>query len=261
MQQDRINTLQKGNHFKEALKRATLEYSSESKKRDGKSAAKIAAEIKLQHDGVRPDARMITRYVNEYNHVGMSPIKTGVKSNIPHWAFLSLCTAFETYIAINQLNGAQSLNRRNKLSKILNAIFDIDPCPNQPNHWLVKRVTAATAIDLRATKAENAEERRIKWTTYKNLDMWFDNWISDLVKLGFATKLKKDDPNDCNIHIPDEQMARIMNFDETCCSLDGCAGTRGGRPEVTFYNPHLPQLGIGTSKSADDKRFPHGCLS
>jgi hypothetical protein len=72
MQQDRINTLQKGNHFKEALKRATLEYSSESKKRDGKSAAKIAAEIKLQHDGVGPDARMITRYVNEYNHVGMS---------------------------------------------------------------------------------------------------------------------------------------------------------------------------------------------
>jgi hypothetical protein len=45
-------------------------------------------------------------------------------------------------------------------------------------------------------------------------------------------------------------MARIINFDETCCSLDGGAGIRGGRPEVMFYNPNLPQLGIKTSKTA-----------
>jgi hypothetical protein len=117
MQQDRINTLQKGNHFKEALKRATLEYSSESKKRDGKSAAKIAAEIKLQHDGVGPDARMITRYVNEYNHVGMSPIKTGVKSNIPHWAFLSLCTAAELDILIRYHGAVSKGGKQEKTAK------------------------------------------------------------------------------------------------------------------------------------------------
>ncbi len=157
--------------------------------------------------------------LSSHNHVGMSPIKAGSKIDTPHWAFLSICTAFETYIAINQLNGTSSLNRRNKLSKILNAIFNVKPCPNQPNHWLVKRITAATAIDLKATKAKNAEERRIKWTTYKNLDMWFENWISNLVKLGFATKLNMDNPNDSTIHISDEQMAQIMNFDETCCSL------------------------------------------
>jgi hypothetical protein len=176
----------------------------------------------------------------------MSPIKSGVKGGIPHWAFVSVCMAFESYISINQLNGTCSLNCHNKLSKKLNCIFDIKPCFNEPNHWLVKRVLAATAIDLNASKAKNAEDRRIEWTTYKNLDMWFENWISNLVKLGFATKLNDGD----EIYINDEQMARIMNFDETCCSLDGGASTRGGRPEVTFYNLHLPQLGIGTSKSA-----------
>ena len=203
----------------------------------------------MQHDGVGPDARTITRYVNEYNNVGMPPIKTGFKSDIPRWAFVSVCTAFESYIAINQLNGASSLNTRNKLSTILNTIFDVAPS-NHPNHWIIKRVTAATALNLKATKAESAEDRRKTWTTYKNLDMWFENWTKDLVQLGFATYVNPDDPNDSTIHITDEQMTRIINFDETCCSLDGGSGTRGGRPVATFYNPNLPQLGIGTSKTA-----------
>ena len=77
MQLDRANTLLKRNHYKEAVKRATLEYAAESKNPAGKSASQIAAEIKLQHDGVGPDARTITRYINEYNHGGMSPLKCG----------------------------------------------------------------------------------------------------------------------------------------------------------------------------------------
>jgi hypothetical protein len=52
MQLDRANTLLKRNHYKEAVKRATLEYAAESKNPAGKSASQIAAEIKLQHDGV-----------------------------------------------------------------------------------------------------------------------------------------------------------------------------------------------------------------
>ena len=75
--------------------------------------------------------------------------------------------------------------------------------------------------------------------------MWFNNWGHDLVELGLATKLNDDG----NIHIPDEQLGRIINFDETCLSLDG-SGNRGGHPEVVFYNPLLPQVGRGTSKSS-----------
>ena len=75
--------------------------------------------------------------------------------------------------------------------------------------------------------------------------MWFNNWAHDLVELGFATKLNDDG----EIHIPDDQLGRIINFDETCLSLDG-SGKRGGRPDVIFYNPLLPQTGRPTSKSA-----------
>ena len=41
--------------------------------------------------------------------------------------------------------------------------------------------------------------------------MWFNNWGHDLVELGFATKLNDDG----DIYIPDEQLGRIINFDET----------------------------------------------
>ena len=33
---------------------------------------------------------------------------------------------------------------------------------------------------------EYCEDRRIRWTTWSNINAWFDNWERDLVELGFA---------------------------------------------------------------------------
>jgi len=52
----------------------------------------------------------------------------------------------------------------------------------------------------------------------QNLDLWFDSWETFVVEYGFAT-INKD----------------ILNMDETCLSLDGSNGNRGGRPTVTYY--------------------------
>ena len=75
--------------------------------------------------------------------------------------------------------------------------------------------------------------------------MWFNNWGRDLVELGFTSQPNNNE----DIHIPNDQIARIINFDETCLSLDG-SGRRGGKPEVVFYNPLLLQVDHGTSKSS-----------
>ena len=45
---------------------------------------------------------------------------------------------------------------------------------------LFKIVLDATAMDLRKTKGHNAEDRRVRWTKYKNISMWSDNWGNDL---------------------------------------------------------------------------------
>ena len=31
------------------------------------------------------------------------------------------------------------------------------------------------------------EERQVRWTTYKNLSMWFDEWENKLCRLGFGS--------------------------------------------------------------------------
>jgi hypothetical protein len=117
--------------------------------------------------------------------------------------------------------------------------------PHDTGHVLLRRVLADVAISLNASKTQSAEDRRIHWTTYKNLLMWFDNWERDLVDLGFAYV----HPSTGIVVIPIEQLKRIVNIDATCLSLDGSDNVRGGRPEVYLYDPRIHQVGKATSKS------------
>lgn len=84
------------------------------------------------------------------------------------------------------------------------------------------------------------------WTSYTNLRMWFDSWFRDIEALGFA---KRDSEGE--LYIPEDQLSRILNVDETCLSIDDSKGQQGGRPAVSFFDPRLPQVGRGTSKSAN----------
>ena len=52
------------------------------------------------------------------------------------------------------------------------------------------------------------EDKRNQWMTYGNINLWFDTWAKDLVKLGYAYR---DDEE--KIVITDEQLQRIINLD------------------------------------------------
>jgi hypothetical protein len=91
----------------------------------------------------------------------------------------------------------------------------------------------------------NTEVRRVRWTTYFNIKSWFDNWEKDLVKLGFAFTNDND-----NTIIPDEQLERILNIDETCLVMDGSKCNHGGCPEVMSYSQTLPNLEKSAIKSS-----------
>jgi hypothetical protein len=103
-----------------------------------------------------------------------------------------------------------------------------------------------SAINLDATKSTNAEDRWIRWTTYRNLSLWFDNWEDELVEQGFAdrnlitNKISSLEPN---------QLKRILNFDETCLLLNGSTSKHGGPPEVILFDPRFSMVGKATLKS------------
>jgi len=87
---------------------------------------------------------------------------------------------------------------------------------------LLNCVVRDTAIDINANKLNCEEDRRIRWTTYQNLGLWFDSWEAFLIDYGFATISQTRE-----LIIEETMKKRILNLDETCLSLDGGNGNRG----------------------------------
>lgn len=172
----------------------------------------------------------------------MSPRKTGPEGNISALMYKSLCTAFGSFMRINQINSCGGNNSRTKMIPVLaqTTHLSIATCTE-----LIRRLCRDTAIDMKADKMYFAEERRVRWTTYSNLELWFSSWEKTLLELGFLEP-------DCSgkLIIPSEQLRNILNFDETCLSLDGSSINRGGRPAAYYHDPRLPQVGISTSKTS-----------
>ena len=118
---------------------------------------------------------------------------------------------------------------------------------------LLTRVLLSTAKYMDASKMEYCEDRRIRWTMYSNISCWFDSWEYKLVDLGFAFH---DEHGQCII--PDDQLRNILNFDESCLSLDGSEGRRGGRPEIVLHDPRFPMTGKATNKDSLTATFISG---
>ena len=231
-------------HKNSAFKRATSLFAEQAKKpkKQRWSANQVKDYIETEFGkGHSPSARRIQQYVKD-GLVGVSPLKSGRRSEIANFTFRTLINAVETFVVINQLNGRGGRMTKRVLSAKIKAVLgDAVYCSSR----MLGRVMQETTIDLMADVVHTAEQRRIQWTTYNNIKMWFENWENDLVELGFAFRDEKGD-----VIIPKEQMRRILNVDESCLSLDGSKGARGGRPEVVFFDPRFPQLGAGTSKSS-----------
>ena len=195
----------------------------------------------LKFGGVGPSASTIHHYVADLNCVGESPLKKGPTGSIETVAYKALCTAFSSKIRIMQLNGKAATR-----TKQIQWLMDTMKYKKQQATDLLVRLSRDCADNLTAGKINHVEERRVKWTTYANLDLWFSAWEKVLDKYGFIER----DPMNGKPSIPQQMLRNILNFDETSLSLDGSTVTRGGRPAVMYQDHRLPQLGKSTSKTS-----------
>ncbi|KAL7445324.1 hypothetical protein ACHAXH_007798, partial [Discostella pseudostelligera] len=247
-QDQRVEELERKNLFSTAHKAATTAYDEERKKEAGMSVRKVAAKIKSEF-GVGPSATTIHHYVTNLGLVGRSPMKMGPVGKLPPVAYKALCTALSSKLRINQLNakGSYTINKQVQLIMTAMGMSKAEATP------LWKRVCRDTALDMVAGKVKVAEERRVQWTTFHNLDLWFSSWESTLDELGF---FEIDDEG--RKIIPESKLRNILNFDETSLSLDGSTITRGGRPPCAFEDPRLPRVGNPTSKSSQTSTMING---
>jgi len=234
---------EKLSNYKIAFKDATTVYSREKEKKGGIWAQDVSDLIKNQFKE-SISSRTIQQNVKN-GQVGSSPIQCGPKGSIPEIHYKNLLMAFESFVVINQLNGMAWETRHKKLVlRVHQVLHTHTPAGSEARDFLT-RVLRYSAMNINAAKGKNREDSRIRWTTYKNLSLWFDNWEGDLVDLGFAYY----DPTS-KVCIPEEQLKNILNFDETCMSMDGSTQNHGSRPEVILYDPRFPQVGKATSKSS-----------
>ncbi len=196
----------------EALKAATKLYQDEQQKENGMSAMEVERRIKKRYSGEGPCARMIMRYINQYRLVDSSPLKVGKPSEIPDHAFESLCVGLESYISIIQNNKLNHKLEKKKLMALVNSVVGRELTDKHKSYKLLSRIAKCNKIDLNAIKLSTQEARRIQWTKRKYLQIWFNTWEANLIKLGFAKRSEVDG----KLEIPDDQLARILNFDETC---------------------------------------------
>jgi hypothetical protein len=239
IQQRRVNNLAAKRHKSDAHKAAMRLFKVEKQKPDGMSIRLVYDAITAKY-GTCPSIATISRYAKQ-GLINASPMKMGPIGHILALAYKFLCQAYKSLVPINQMNACAGDNSRAKMIPMFTKTFNIGTVTVT---GLLNQVVRNTATDINAKKMNCAEDRRIRWTAYQNLDLWFDSWETFIVKYGFATINE-----DGSLHFPEKMKARILNMDETCLLLNGSNGNQGGRPTVMYYNVRFPQLGKATSKS------------
>ncbi len=109
-------------------------------------------------------------------------------------------TSFETFVQIKQFNGETNCNTTNLLSQYVNKTMN-----NMSNTFF--SLLYESAIDFKATVSDPVEEQRMHWTTFTNLNSWFNHWEENLVTLGFGMHLPGN--STLKVHVPNNQKERI----------------------------------------------------
>jgi hypothetical protein len=186
----------------------------------------------------------VRRYVNR-GHIGCGRLQKGPRGRIVDddtYAFL--LEAYIIHCQLLQANGSKEPNLKDLITQTKVAM-NIEK--RRTVEGLVQnRQRAVAAGTFKASKQYDQEARPIAWTTFSNLNTWFDSFKKHSVELGFAERNADGAGLIRFIH-----QECIFNLDETNVSLDGSSGDRGGRPTTTFYGLNLSCTGNAQSKTSN----------
>jgi hypothetical protein len=106
--------------------------------------------------------------------VGATTEKRGEKGTILLCAFKDLCGAFESFVKMSAQEGKND-SRRPVLIKWVNACMNHPAREIRRGKTLFLLIQDAVAATLDLGKPDKIEQRRAKWTTWSNVNIWFDS--------------------------------------------------------------------------------------
>jgi hypothetical protein len=130
------------------------------------------------------------------------------------------------------------------LTKV-NECCDVPPAECTARRSLYDQVMRATNVLLNTDASPAIERRWVRWTIYENLLAWFKIFWTFLTELDSARV-----GSDGELDINEEQLHWILNVIKTEIAIDGSQMIAGGRPAMSFHNPHLPLSSMSVAKSS-----------
>ena len=234
--------------FKQACEQWQAELDNKEKiKADGfkykpRSPETICSVINDSEDAKDNGIVLCARSVrNSVKHGRLTMQKPGEKGRIPPDSYDALCGAVSSYmiLALQQGTHGSSILRSHIAKKVNVCVNKKEGARKRNNRKLFERIQKDIADDeLEVGKPNRVEQRRNKWSTYYNLNLWFSSVKAWLIDMGFAKEAPEDEPAEL-VWTSADQGSRIANMDETGLFLDNTKPGQGGRPGVAFYNPRI----------------------
>jgi hypothetical protein len=228
-------------HFVEACKmyQRELDLEAQATQKGQKYAKKSARQI-CDVINKATDLNISERTVRDFvmkDRVG-EIIKKGRTGEIPLRSYKALLGAFESFLKLAHQQGHKKLTKK-VLQRQLNVCINKHPSEGaREGRKLLLRVEKDLAATLDIAKPNKVENRRAKWTTHYNVDIWYDSLKEFFVEYGFARPAGNDREGELE-WVDDKQGCRIISIDETGIVLDNGPknSSKGGRPAMSFYDP------------------------
>ena len=224
------------------------------------SAKQIVNEVNAIHK-TNIKEETVRRYVGR-RQLGCIPRwGGGRKSIIPHDIQTALDSAVITYIQLTNAEMKQQPNRP-LITKKLNACLEKGGTKFSQGSKVYDRMMNRLGDKIEVNDHNSVvEQRRLEWTTWSNINVWFDTLKHFFVKMGFARlKTKEDGDIEGELVFFKFQTDRILNLDESEVSTDGTTKISGGRPstKLSSADTSLPKGASTGNKSGYSATFIGG---
>ena len=205
--------------------------------------------------GTSISSKTVTRMYRE-GRINSSPMKRGPAGDFSKEIWKAMCGAFTTYIKLEQAHSKKQ-STLNQLARKVNSMV-AKAGHKKTGNDLARKLKSCTADLFSIDKLNVQELRRLQWTSFSNLSVWFDTWKQTLIYLGFAREKLPDDECDGELFFFEGQLQRITNLDETDGSMDNTNGLRGGRKPMAFYAHDISGGGNMANKTSHSSTIIYG---
>lgn len=224
--------------FKAAFKDATNLVAENSSSKGSEPVQSICTRLNLEYNlvGSKSLKRSTVYQAAQNGLAGTSPKKRGPAPKIP----MVLLEVAATHSQVCQAGDGELKGK--DIKRLIGAsmvgtkyegAFKVDSV------WRKLRTTFPEK--LQAAKKTSVEDARAQWTTFDNLNQWFDDVKKDLLRTGLVddTVVLDDEGNMVSeVFFKKDTKRRIINMDETHHNLS-ITGDRGGSRAVTYHDPTI----------------------